>query len=141
MEEWTMTNQVIPKVENSLKVLLVSDLEKSKNYYRDVLGCEVTDWWAIRDGLNGLGFKLLEAESKDDVRPNKAPKGSKYASDVYAYVANWEELDALFHELKSNGALVAYEPYIQDFGWGMWKEFAVNDVDGYTITFGAGSKQ
>jgi lactoylglutathione lyase len=132
-----MTNQVKPIIENSLKVLLVSDLEKSKNYYRDVLGCEVTDWWAVRDGLNGLGFKILQAESNEDVSPNKAPRGSDYASDVYAYVANWAELDALFDELKMKGAIVAYEPYIQDFGWGKWKEFAVNDLDGYTITFGA----
>lgn len=128
---------VRPKAENSLKVLLVSDLKKSENYYRDVLGCEVTEWWAVRDGLNGLGFKLLQADSVEDVRPNKAPKGAVYASDVYAYLSNFAELDSLYEELKLNGVIVAYEPYIQDLGWGKWKEFAVNDLDGYAITFAA----
>lgn len=47
-----MTSPVKAKIENSLTVLLVSDLEKSKEYYRTALECEVTDFWAIRDQLN-----------------------------------------------------------------------------------------
>ncbi|MCP8966917.1 hypothetical protein [Ectobacillus ponti] len=43
------------QIHSSLAVLLVSDLEASKAYCRDMLGCEVTEWWVIRDGFAGLG--------------------------------------------------------------------------------------
>ncbi|MFF3024241.1 VOC family protein [Gottfriedia sp. NPDC057948] len=33
------------QIHSSLKVLLVSNLEKSKEFYQEVLGCEVTEWW------------------------------------------------------------------------------------------------
>lgn len=135
-----MTNPIKAVVENSLKVLLVSDLERSKSYYRDVLGCEVTEWWAIRDGLSGLGFKLLQAAGADDVRPNPAAKGAEHAWDVYAYVADWEQLDALYEELTSKGAILSYAPNTQDLGWGKWKEFAIKDPDGYGICFGSAAK-
>lgn len=62
-------------ISSSLKVLLVSDLEKSQIFYQDVLGCEVTEWWVIRDGFTGLALKLLQANAPDDVRPNKPAKG------------------------------------------------------------------
>ncbi|BCG61615.1 VOC family protein [Paenibacillus sp. URB8-2] len=53
-----LNQQAKGKIENSLTVLLVSDLEQSKSYYQNALGCEVTEWWAVRDDF-GLGFKLI----------------------------------------------------------------------------------
>jgi catechol-2,3-dioxygenase len=44
-----LNQEVKGKVENSLTVLLVSDLEKSKSYYQEALGCEVTEWWATEN--------------------------------------------------------------------------------------------
>lgn len=49
------------KVQFSVQVRLVSNLEQSKEFYATVLGCEVTDWWAVRDEF-ALGFKLIQAE-------------------------------------------------------------------------------
>ncbi|WP_028552552.1 VOC family protein, partial [Paenibacillus sp. UNC451MF] len=63
-----MSEQVKAKIENFLTVLLVSDLNKSKEYYQKALGCEVNDVWAIRDDF-GLGFKLIQAKDNQDVRP------------------------------------------------------------------------
>jgi lactoylglutathione lyase len=101
-----------------------------------VLGCEVTDWWAIRDGFTGLGVKLLQANSPEDVQPNKPAKGYKLpASDIYCYVENWTALDELFIEFKANGAKVVLEPWI-DPNSGPWKEFAIVDPDNYCIAFG-----
>ncbi|MDN3018393.1 VOC family protein [Paenibacillus sp. BSR1-1] len=121
-----MNNQI----HSSLKVLLVSDLEKSKAFYRDVLGCEVTDWWAIRDGLTGLGVKLLQAISPEDVYPNRKP-----APDIYCYVENWTALDELYEEFKAKGAKMVVEPWI-DPESGPWKEFALVDPDNYCLAFG-----
>jgi catechol 2,3-dioxygenase-like lactoylglutathione lyase family enzyme len=121
------------KIESSLTVLLVSDLEKSKQYYRDVLGCEVNDVWAVRDDF-GLGFKLIQANNKEDVCPNKG------TWNVYAYVHDHDGLDLLLEELTTNGAEIAYGPIISEQDWGVWKEFAIKDLDGYLIGFGSGRK-
>ncbi|MEC0248497.1 VOC family protein [Paenibacillus chitinolyticus] len=128
-----MTEQVKAKIENSLTVLLVSDLEKSNQYYRDVLGCEVNDVWAIRDDF-GLGFKLIQAKDPQDVIPNKG------TWNTYAYVENFSGLDALYEELKAKGATIALEPIVEDHDWGSWKEFAIKDIDGYIIGFGSGNR-
>ncbi|GIO26337.1 hypothetical protein J43TS3_09480 [Ornithinibacillus bavariensis] len=52
-----------------------------------------------------------------------------------------DELDALYDEFKSNGAIIASEPKLSEFDWGVWKEFSINDLDGYIIGFGSGSKK
>jgi lactoylglutathione lyase len=123
------------QIGSSLKVLLVSDLERSKEFYQEVLGCEVTEWWVIRDGFTGLAIKLLQAETPEDVVPNKPAKGEKVGFDVYCYVENWDELDQLYHEFLANGAKIAIEPWIDPEN-GPWKEFAIHDVDHYCIAFG-----
>jgi lactoylglutathione lyase len=121
------------KIENSLTVLLVSDFEKSKKYYEDALGCDVNEHWAVRDDF-GLGFKLVQAKDLEDVRPNKG------TWNTYAYVKTHYELDALYGELKTNGAIVVSEPKVTEYDWGAWKDFSVRDLDGYVIGFGSGNK-
>lgn len=123
------------QIHSSLKILLVADLEKSKKFYHDVLGCEVTDWWAIRDGFTGLGLKLLQANSPEDVQPNKPAQGSNVSFDVYCYVENWAALDAMYEEFRKKGAEIAIEPWIKENS-GPWKEFAIWDIDHYCIAFG-----
>lgn len=39
--------KVKAKIQNSLTVLLVSYIEKSKKYYEEALGCEVNEHWAV----------------------------------------------------------------------------------------------
>ncbi|WP_286163807.1 hypothetical protein [Bacillus sp. AFS088145] len=46
----------------------------------------------------------------------------------------------LSDELKTNGAIIVTEPELSQFEWGVWKEFAVRDLDGYVIGFGTGHK-
>ncbi|MCM3627571.1 VOC family protein [Paenibacillus glycanilyticus] len=122
------------KIENSLTVLLVSDLAKSQRYYEEALGCEVNEYWVVRDDF-GLGFKLIQAENKQDVRPNKG------AWNTYAYVQTQQDLDVLYAELQANGADIAAEPVVTEHEWGVWKEFSVQDPDGYIIGFGSGNKK
>ncbi|REE67957.1 glyoxalase/bleomycin resistance protein/dioxygenase superfamily protein [Paenibacillus taihuensis] len=128
-----MTEKLKARVENSLTVLLVSDLQKSMKYYEEALGCEANEHWAIRDNF-GLGFKLIQAQNPEDVRPNKG------TWNTYAYVQTHEELDALYGEFKANGAIIASEPVVTEHDWGAWKDFSVRDLDGYVIGFGSGKK-
>ncbi|MFI2562918.1 VOC family protein [Paenarthrobacter sp. NPDC018779] len=127
------------KVQFSVQVLLVSNLEVSRAFYKEVLGCEVTDFWAVRDDFR-LGFKLIEANSSLDVQPNKPGKGQDKSWDTYAYVETHEDIDILYKELEGKGASITQEPEVYDFDWGAWKEFSIKDPDNYVIAFGSGKK-
>jgi lactoylglutathione lyase len=89
----------------------------------------------IRDGFSGLTLKLLQADSLNDVKPNKPAKGSSVAYDVYCYVENWSALDKLYKEFVRKGAEVVMEPWVDESG-GPWKEFVIRDIDQYSIAFG-----
>jgi lactoylglutathione lyase len=129
------------KIHSSLKVLLESNLVESMKFYKDVIGCEVTEWWAIRDGFTGLGIKLIQAEIKEVVQPNGlAKENNKPIPDIYCYVQNWDALEELYNEFTSKGAKVVIEPWI-DEGGGPWKEFAIVDPDEYCIAFGGTNGQ
>ena len=69
----SMTNNgTNPKVTfyDSLQVRLVSDLEKSLAWYRDVLSCEVNYWGhALRGGMKLI---LQQAKQVSDIKPNTA---------------------------------------------------------------------
>ncbi|MBB6671056.1 VOC family protein [Cohnella nanjingensis] len=123
------------QIGSSLTVFTVSDLARSKQYYREVLGFDVTDWWAERDGLQGLALKLHQAPAGFGVRPNPPQPGDDVGVDVYAYVTDWAALDALYAEFRAKGATIAREPAVFADG-GPWKEFIVADPDGYHLAFG-----
>ncbi|TJY42729.1 hypothetical protein E5161_07760 [Cohnella pontilimi] len=123
------------RIGSSLTVFMVSDLARSQRYYREVLGFDVTDWWAERDGLQALALKLLQAPEPSAVRPNPPEPGSDTGVDVYAYVENWTALDELYREFQAKGAVIAREPVVYADG-GPWKEFIVADPDGYHLAFG-----
>jgi catechol 2,3-dioxygenase-like lactoylglutathione lyase family enzyme len=123
------------QIGSSLAVFMVSDLARSQRYYREVLGFDVTDWWAERDGLSALALKLQQAAEPSSVRPNPPESGSDTGVDIYAYVENWTALDQLYREFRSKGAVIAREPVVYADG-GPWKEFVVADPDGYHLAFG-----
>ena len=63
-------------IKNMLQVRLVSDLIKSKEYYRDILGFEVDGWGhTVREGV---GFMLQPAKEPSDVQPNAKPSDRNY---------------------------------------------------------------
>lgn len=126
---------MVKQIGSSLSVFMVTELERSKQFYREVLGFDVTDWWAQRDGLQGLALKLLQSPVGSAASPNLPEQGSDTGVDVYAYVENWTALDQLYTEFKSKGAKIAREPVIYAEG-GPWKEFIVEDPDGYHLAFG-----
>lgn len=120
---------------SSLTVLMVSDLKRSQSFYRDVLGFNVTDWWAERGGLQGVALKLFQAPDSSAVRPNQPPASGGYPVDVQVYTDTWAQLDSLYEEFRGKGAVISVEPTIYADG-GPWKEFVVEDPDGYHFAFG-----
>jgi predicted enzyme related to lactoylglutathione lyase len=122
-------------IGSSLSVLMVSDLARSKTFYREVLGFEVNDWWVERDGLRGLALKLFQANDPADVQPNAPMAGATVGVDVQVYVDTWADLEKLYKEFKEKGAEIARDITTYEDG-GPWKEFIVRDTDGYAFAFG-----
>lgn len=114
---------------SSISVLLVSDLELSKLFYRSVLGCVEVDGILFSEDY-GLAIKLVQAEKIEDVKPNRN------LWNVFSYVKDTESLDKLFKEVKLHGALFAYYPKEREIDGERLREFAIRDLDGYLIGFG-----
>ncbi len=132
------------KLGRTIQVRLVSDLIKSQEYYRDVLGCKVDDWGhAERDGML---FILQQAKSKNDIRPNVASQkrstyptkweGPEHGWDTFIHIA-WEDLDQYVEEVRSKGGIIAIEPFAGVHGQWEYKNAHIQDIDGYNLVLGA----
>ncbi|MBD3921946.1 hypothetical protein H8B09_24505 [Paenibacillus sp. PR3] len=81
------------------------------------------------------------------MRPNAKPSpkhdpadwpGSPTSWDTYAY-SDFNGVQSMCEEFKDKGAIIAYDPIVEDMGSMQWREFAVRDLDDYVIVFGGGS--
>jgi predicted enzyme related to lactoylglutathione lyase len=113
-------------------VLLVSDLQRSVAYYRDRLGfhCEVYGdppnfATAARDEAVIL---LALTDQPERIAPNW--KIVDMTWNVYIRV---DDADAIYAEVQERGAGIDYTIYDAPHGF---REFGVQDPDGYDIAFG-----
>jgi uncharacterized glyoxalase superfamily protein PhnB len=114
-------------------VLIVEDVARALEYYRDRLGFEVSHYeripehygYASRDGCH-VHFARFEGAPP---RPNSkdAPPDM---FDIYFYV---EDVDAFHAELVERGADVVQSPVDQGYGL---RDFRVRDPHGYVLAFG-----
>ncbi|GGH27711.1 VOC family protein [Paenibacillus segetis] len=132
------------KFGTTIQVRLVSDLKKSQEYYRDVLGCKIDDWGhAERDGMIVI---LQQAISHEDVRPNAPSKkrtdypteweGPEYGWDTFIHVG-WNDIHDLTEEIRNKGGLFPNEPVTGSHGNWEFKNVYLQDPDKYTIVLGA----
>jgi predicted enzyme related to lactoylglutathione lyase len=114
-------------------VLLVEDVQRALEYYRDRLGFEISEYdrlpehygYASRDGCH-VHFARFEGVRP---RPNNevAPPDM---FDIYIYV---EDVDAFHSELVERGADLLHGPVDQGYGL---REARVRDPHGYILAFG-----
>lgn len=114
--------------------LVVSDVARSLAFYRDVLGFSVVATvpedqpyvfvWLRRGGVN-VFLNALSAASAE------YPKFSKVSAGTWTMFLEVAGVDALYGELGGRAPVVM--PLETKF-YGM-REFAVEDPDGYVITF------
>lgn len=119
--------------------LVVSDIDRSTAFYRDVLGFSVTTTvpeaaphvfvWLQRDGVN----VFLNARTSIDLPELAARPIGGTATLFIAIEAETREggVDALFHQVGSQARVVM--PLVDQF-YGM-REFGIEDPDGYVIFF------
>ncbi|MEC1374329.1 VOC family protein [Heyndrickxia oleronia] len=136
--------QIKGKLGKTIQVRLVSDLKKSQEYYRDVLGCKIDGWGhAERDGMIII---LQQSNSPEDVRPNAVSKkrldyptdweGPDFGWDTYIHVS-WDDQDTLVEEVRGKGGEIAVEPFIGAHGNWEFKNACIKDPDGYNIVLGS----
>ncbi|WP_462413729.1 VOC family protein [Neobacillus sp. Marseille-QA0830] len=132
------------KLGKTIQVRLVSDLKKSQEYYRNVLGCKVDDWGhAERDGMTII---LQQSNSPEDVQPNAISKsrsdyptdwkGPEFGWDTFIHVS-WDDLDSLVEEVRRNGGNIGVEPFTDTHGKWEFKNTCIKDPDGYNIVLGS----
>lgn len=113
----------------SFITLGVSDLERSKRFYNDVLG-----WTPFQDNggivmyqLNGMILSLYaQHELMEDAQANNDGRGSRFT--LAQCLRSSEEVDSLFSELKKHGATITKEP--QKVFWGGYSGYFA-DPDGH----------
>ncbi len=125
-----------PQMLGIAPYFFVRDVVKAAEYYRDALGFTIPRFWGepacfCMPKRDGVVVMLSQVHAATIIRPNAKARGDE-SWDAYVWV---KDADALFAEVKSRGAIIAYEPALQD-EYGN-REFAVLDLDGYRVAFGS----
>lgn len=121
------------KITGSAPVLLVRDVVKSADYYRDKAGfCYERFWGDPPDFciLQRDGFHLMLSQVGDPAYIVPHYKAVEQMWDVYFWVNNASEL---YEDLKMRGAIIDYDLHEKAYGC---LEFGIQDLDGYDIAFG-----
>ena len=127
-------------MENRAKVigiapqLLVADVRKTAEYYRDVLGFTIIDYF-MDPPLYGMvqrdGFQLHFAKADNILLPlSHNEERRKGTTDLILWVP---EIDLFFNELQSRGAEIVEGIVQRSYGS---REFVIRDCNGYKILIG-----
>ena len=123
---------VIARLTGSSAVLLVSDIQRSVEYYRDRLGfaCEVygdpPDFIvATRDEV--IILMALCAE------PERIVPNWRIVPNVWNVFIRVDDVEAIYAEVQRRGAAIDYTLYNAPSGF---REFGVQDPDGHDIAIG-----
>lgn len=110
--------------QKASQCLLVEDVQKSQDYYRDQLGFRIDGQFVERGGVS---FLIKQADHAGLIRPNHTVNGFM---ETYIWV---DDADAVYADLKARGAILEAEPANQSYGM---REFLVYDPDGYRFCVG-----
>ncbi len=121
------------KLTGAATVLLVADVVKAANYYRDKLGFTYERFWGEPPDfviLHRDGYSVMLSQVDDPAKVVPHWKNVHQMWNVYFWV---DDVDAIYAEMKASGATIDYHLGIKDYGV---KEFGVQDLDGHDIAFG-----
>jgi uncharacterized glyoxalase superfamily protein PhnB len=113
--------------------LYVDDVPKSVEFYQDIVGAEVSQIHAEREGgpitlaiLRVGGFALMLHPQG----PHEAEFANQRVGLGLHLQLRVEDVDAFYQHCLEEGALLSVSGEPVDQAWG-WREFALKDPDGY----------
>jgi len=132
------------KFIKTIQVRLVSDLKKSLDWYKNVLGCdEVNDSGYARRGV--MEVILQQAASPRDVCPNAQCakvrdvkglwEGPDFPWDTFVHVS-WEDVSLIVEEVRAKGGTIGTEPFESHNNSWDFLDARIMDPDGYSIVLG-----
>lgn len=121
-----------PRVQATTPCLIVSDLNRSIAFYRDMLGFREPAVWGEPPSFgmlhrDGFDLMLTLTANAERVRPNGA-------IGVWDFYIKVEDADLEAEALRAAGVVLAREPEETEYGM---TEIEVVDPDGYRICFGS----
>ena len=124
------------KIYSILAVFPAPDIEKTAEFYGEVMGFRVVKYLDVKEPhiclyRDGVEIVLTKANS-DKVYHNRELYG--YGEDAYLITDNQEELQ---EEFINKGAKIVRPLHITDYNN---KEFVLEDIDGRWIAFGMKQK-
>lgn len=125
----------MPRFTAHAPILLVADVVKSANYFRDQVGFSYDRLWGEppcfcilhRDGLQ---LMLSQAPAGEKLRPHWQIVHQMW--NVYFWV---DDAKAMYEELQGRGAKIDYTLSMKPYGC---LEFGIQDLDGHDIAIGQG---
>jgi len=123
------------KLDNVAPILVSSDVRRTAEYYRDVLGFEAVEHYESPEPFIALYRDSVEIvvvqAARGEVESNAARYGAGY--DAYLDPENVAGVDLLYDELRGKGARILAAPAMTPYGT---YEFVLEDVDGRRIGIG-----
>ena len=122
----------MPTLTGISPVLLISDVERSVEYYRDRLGFEVETYFDPPDFVTARrdDATILMALCPE---PERIVPNWKIVHNVWNVYIRVDDADASYAEVQERGAGIDYTIYDAPHGF---REFGVQDPDGHDIAFG-----
>lgn len=123
------------RLVNAVIVFIAPDVQKTAEYYRDVLGFRVVEHFDREEKFAALyrdEIEIVIVQLKcGEVSPNQARYGAGY--DAYLDPEKIEDVDALYLEWQEKGARMISPPGLTPYGC---YEFVFEDIDGRRIGVG-----
>ena len=115
-------------------MIYTTDIEKSINFYRDVLGFEIEEFYPHAENPTWVCFRIGNdrfgiGKTFSDMNHKLHPRGVD-GSGVQFYI-RVDDVDRLYNELKSELEII---DDIENKSWGD-REFTFKDPNGYLISF------
>lgn len=115
--------------------LTVGDIERSRDWYRDVLGCIVADEMRREEQLIGVVMRAGDVDlllGQDDFAKGR---DRKKGVGFRLYCVSRQDIDRLAGEIKARGGVLERQP--TDQPWGA-RDFSIVDPDGFRISISTG---
>jgi uncharacterized glyoxalase superfamily protein PhnB len=121
------------KITASAPILLVKDVVKSAEYFRDKVGFTDQNLYGHPPNFailrrDGIALMLAQAPAEHTEVPHW--KIIEKMWNVYFWV---DDADAIYAEFQNSGAIIDYTIY--NTPWGV-REFGIQDLDDHDIAFG-----